>query len=82
MFDHFVWLALKDLKTTYFTSYTDDNTPFVVRDNITDVIKAVEEIRENLESWFPNNKMKLNTDKCHLLLKSQEPSALKKVIYI
>ena len=28
------------LKSTYFTGYADDNTPFVVRDNITDVIKA------------------------------------------
>ena len=30
------------LKSTYFTGYADDNTPFVVRDNITDVIKALE----------------------------------------
>ena len=28
------------LKGTYLTSYVDDNTPFVVRDNIKDVIKA------------------------------------------
>ena len=28
------------LKGTYFTDYVDDNTPFVVRDNIKDVIKA------------------------------------------
>ena len=56
---------------------TDDNTPFVVRDNITNVIKALEEIGESLVNLFSNNEMKLNTDKCHLLLNSQEPNTLK-----
>ena len=61
------------LKGTYFTDYADDNTPFVVRDNI----KALEEIGESLVNWFSNFEMKLNTDKCHLLLNSQEPNTLK-----
>ena len=65
------------LKGTYFTGYADDNTPFVVRDNIANVIKALEEIGESLVNWFSNNEMKLNTDKCHLLLNSQEPNTLK-----
>ena len=59
------------LNTTYFTRFADDNTPFVVRDNIADVIKALEEIGENLVNWFPNNEMNLNTYICHLLLNSQ-----------
>ena len=65
------------LESTYFTGYADDNTPFLVRDNITDVIKALEEIGESLVNWFSNNEMKLNTDKCHLLLNGQEPNTLK-----
>ena len=32
------------LKATYFTGYADHNTPFVVRDNIANVIKTLEEI--------------------------------------
>ena len=48
------------LKTAYFTDYVDDNTPFVVCDNITDVINAPEEIGNNLVSWFSNNQMKLS----------------------
>ena len=40
------------LNTTYFAGYADNNTPFVVRDNIGDVIKALEEIGENLVNWF------------------------------
>ena len=65
------------LKGTYFTGYADDNTPFVVRDNITNVIKAFGEIEETLVNWFSNNEMKLNTNKYHLLLNSQEPNTLK-----
>ena len=65
------------LNTTYFTGFADDNTPFVVGDNIADVIKTLEEIGENLVNWFSNNEMNLNTYKCHLLLNSQEHNALK-----
>ena len=50
----------------------------MVRDNITDVIKVLQETGGNLVNWFPNNNIKLNTDKCHLLLNGQEPNTLKK----
>ena len=43
---------------------------------IENVIKALEKIGENVVNWFSNNEMKLNTDKCHLLLNSQEPNTL------
>ena len=65
------------LKGTYFTDYVDDNTPFVVRYNIKDLIKALEDIGETLVNLFSNNEIKLNTDKCHLLLNSQKPNTLK-----
>ena len=55
------------LKGTYFTGYADDSTPFVVRDNIRDVIKTLDEVGESLVNWFSNNEVKLNTDECHLL---------------
>ena len=65
------------LKATKFTGYADDNLPFVVRDNVADVTKALKKIGEDLLNWFLNNQMKLNTDKCPLILKSQEPNTLK-----
>ena len=40
------------LNTTCFTGYADDNILFVVRDNIADVIKALETIEENLKLVF------------------------------
>ena len=66
-----------DIRSHIFTGYAGDNTPFLVRDNIADIIKALEKIGENLLNRFSNNEMKLNIDKCHLLLTSQEPNPLK-----
>ena len=47
-----------------------------------DVIKTLEEIGENLLNWFSNNEMKLNTDKCHLILNNQESNTLKIGLHI
>ena len=77
LFHIFMCHMFLKLKATYFTGYADDNTSFVVRYNIADVIKALEEIGENLVNWLSNNEMTLNTDKCHLFLNSQETSTLK-----
>ena len=49
----------------------------MVRENTTNVIKALEDIGENLIKWFSDNQMKLNTDKCHVLLNSQGPKTIK-----
>ena len=65
------------LEATSFTRHADDNTTFVVRDNTTDVIKVLEEIGKNLIKSFSYNQMKLNADKCHILLNNQEPNTIK-----
>ena len=46
----------------------------MVRDNISNVTTALQEIGEDLVSCFSNSQMKLNTDKYHLLSNSQEPN--------
>ena len=71
LFDIFICHMFLFLQETQFTGYADDNTPFVVRDNTPDVISALEDIGEKLLIWFSDNQMKLNTDKCHLLLNRQ-----------
>ena len=65
------------LNIIYFTGFAYYNTPFVVRDNRADVIKALEQIGENLVNWFSNNEMNLNTYNCYLFLNIQEPNTLK-----
>ena len=53
----------KLLKPTinYDASYADDNTPCLSHKNFEDAI-----------TWFDNNRMKANADKCHLLLSTKE----------
>ena len=65
------------MKTVYFIGYTNDNTSFVVARNMKDVIRSLEEVGENFIAWFSNNQMKLNPDKCHLLLNTKEKTILK-----
>ena len=60
------------LHEAHFTGYTDDNTSFVVGDNIPDVTSALEEIGDKLLIWFSDNQIKSNTDKCHLLTNMQD----------
>ena len=77
LFNIFMCDMLLMLKTTSFTGYTDDNTSFVVRENTANVIKALEDIGENLIKWFSDNQVALNTDKSHVLLNSQGPKTIK-----
>ena len=77
LFSIFICDMFLFLHETQFTGYADDNTPFVVRDNIPDVISALDEIGEKLLIWFFDNHMKLNTDKCNLLLNTQDQNFLK-----
>ena len=64
------------LKTTSFTGYADDNNPSVIRGNINNTIKALEDIGGNLIKWFSDNQMKLNTSKYNVLLNSQGPNTI------
>ena len=37
-----------------------------------EVIRTLEQIPKPLIKWFKDNKMKLNPDKCHLILSGKE----------
>ena len=65
------------LKISSFTGYANGNTPFVVRENKINVIETYEDIGENFIKWFSDNKMRLNTDKCHVALNSQGPNTIR-----
>ena len=56
------------IEDTDIASYVDDNTPYVIADNIDGVIKSLEEASEILFKWFNDNLMKTNAEKCHLLV--------------
>ena len=77
LFNIFICDMFLILRTTSFTGYMDDNTPFVVKENTTNVIKILEDIGENLIKWFSDNQMKLNTNRFQVLLNSQGPKTTK-----
>ena len=56
------------MKETDFSSYADDNTPYVTADTIEEVIKLLERESTMLFNWFSDNQMKANISKCHLLV--------------
>ena len=58
------------IEDTDIASYADDNTPYVIADNIDGVIKSLEEASEILFKWFNDNLMKINANKCHLLVQT------------
>ena len=49
-------------------NFADDTTPFYCDQNIMNVLESLEEQSEIALTWFENNYMKLNADKCHLLV--------------
>ena len=50
------------------SNFADDTTPFVCDLNLEVSLTQIEESSELVIAWFQNNYMKLNTDKCHLLV--------------
>ena len=56
-----------------------DKKKQVVREKTTNVIKAPEDIGDNLIKWFSDNQMKLNTDINHVFLNSQGPNTIKEI---
>ena len=46
--------------STEFANYADDNNPYVVDDNIKNIITKLESTYCQLSKWFDNNCMKVN----------------------
>ena len=49
-------------------SYADDTTPYIYVENLEPVITPLEQSVNLLLNMFKNNQMKVNEDKCHVLL--------------
>ena len=52
-------------------SYADDGTPFMVENNIDNVIASLEQVSYALFNWFKNISLKNNVDKCHVLVSTK-----------
>ena len=49
-------------------SYADDNAPYMIADDVDDLITSLEQTSNGLFEWFKNNLLKSNADKYHLLV--------------
>ena len=65
------------INNTDFASYTDDNTPYTIDESTEKVIGKLEIEAKNLFKLFPDNRMKISSDKYHLLISSTSQSELK-----
>ena len=56
------------LKEVDICNFADDTTPFICDYDLKSILEKLEQNSELAILWFENNYMKLNTDKCHLLV--------------
>ena len=63
------------LKDIDIASYADDSTPFIVENNIDNVIASLEQVSDALFNLF--NRLKNNVDECHVLVSTTNPQVLK-----
>ena len=65
------------VKDIDIASYPDDSTPFIVENNIDNVIASLEQVSDALFNWLKNNRLKNNVDKCHALVSTNRPVGIK-----
>ena len=61
-------------KDINFAAYADDNTRYICDKNLEVIFGKLQICAGELLEWFSNNYMKMNSDKCHLILSSNDDS--------
>ena len=72
LFNIFLYDLFFIMNETDFASYADDNTPYVVVNNIEDVIIKLQNASITLVQWFYDNQKKANPDKCHFICSTDD----------
>ena len=65
------------VNSTDIANSGDENTPCATANDIDSLIALLEEASKSLFTWFDNNLMKSDADKCHLLVSSNEKVTIK-----
>ena len=53
-------------------NYADDTTPYAISNDLHTLLDILQNNSEIIMQWFNENYMKLNNDKCHLLISSPD----------
>ena len=56
------------VKETEICNYADDTTIYVCGQELERIVSSLENNAQRISQWFFDNSMKLNPDKCHLLI--------------
>ena len=64
------------MKETEFTSNADDSTLYDAGNTIEDIISSLKESSKKNFKWFSNNQMQGTSEKCHLILSTNEPAQI------
>ena len=67
-FNIYISDLLLSIQDTDICNYADDTTIYACDNNIDNVLTRLENDSNIIIQWFADNFMKLNTDKCHLLI--------------
>ena len=59
-------------KDVNFAAYADDNTPFLCNKILEVLLSKLQICALKLLEQFSNNHLKMNSDKCHLILSSND----------
>ena len=65
------------VNSTDIANFANDNTLYATANDIDSLVASLEEASKSLFTWFDNNLMKSNADKCRLLVSSNEKVAIK-----
>ena len=69
LFNIFLCDLFLTIEGNYFTNYAHDTTPYVIGNNAEEVVSELKAITQKLFTWFAQNEMKANLNKCHLQLR-------------
>ena len=68
LFNIFLCDSILTIESNHFTNYADDTTSYVIGNNAEEVVSELKAVTQKLLARFSQNKMKVNLNKCHLLL--------------
>ena len=72
LFNIFLSDLFLTIEGNYFSSYAYDTTPYVIDNNAEEVVSELKAITQKLFTWFAQNEMKVNLNKCHLFLSTTD----------
>ena len=76
LFNIFLCNLFSTMNDVELASYADDNTPFFVGGDLSDVILKLQNASKKLFKWFSDNQTKVDPGKCHFICSSSVKTSI------